>query len=189
MKTFTIIDESRVPVEFYNEDVHGYKEVDVFGPVPEPTEENPNPVAPIIGKAPNPACLIPENAIEITEAQWIEAYSNYGFRQLIQKADGKYELVQYTPPPPPELTPEEKRAAMPNLTARQLRLGLLQLGKLAGVPIAIAALPEPDKSQAQIEWDYASEFRRLHPLIMQLIPILGLTDEQVDPVWMEYSAK
>ena len=87
----------------------------------------------------------------------------------------------------PVLTPEEKRQRMPNLTARQLRLGLLHLGKLAGVPVAIAALPEPEKSQAQIEWDYASEFRRLHPLIVQLIPILGLTDEQVDPVWEQFS--
>lgn len=93
-------------------------------------------------------------------------------------------IVRYSEP---VLTPEEKRAAMPNLTARQLRLGLLQLGKLAGVPVAIAALPEPEKSQAQIEWDYASEFRRLHPLIVQLIPILGLTDEQVDPVWEQFS--
>ncbi len=87
----------------------------------------------------------------------------------------------------PVLTPEEKRERMPNLTARQLRLGLLFLGKLAGVPVAIAALPSPEKEQAQIEWDYASEFRRLHPLIVQLIPILGLTDEQVDPVWEQFS--
>lgn len=88
-----------------------------------------------------------------------------------------------TPYVEPMLSPEEKRERMPRLTARQLRLGLLQLGKLAEVPVAIAALPEPERSQAQIEWDYASEFRRLHPLIVKLIPILGLTDEQVDPVW------
>ncbi|WPM80922.1 hypothetical protein R5W60_04270 [Brucella pseudintermedia] len=87
----------------------------------------------------------------------------------------------------PTLTPEEKRERMPTLTARQLRLGLLYLGKLAEVPIAIAALPEPERSQAQIEWDFASEFRRLHPLIVQLIPILDLTDEQVDPVWESHS--
>nr|WP_313022834.1 hypothetical protein [Brucella intermedia] len=92
-----------------------------------------------------------------------------------------------TPYVEPTLTPEEKRERMPNLSARQLRLGLLHLGKLAGVPVAIAALPEPEKSQAQIEWDYASEFRRLHPLIVKLIPILGLTDEQVDPVWEQFS--
>ncbi|SCD24315.1 hypothetical protein [Brucella inopinata] len=92
-----------------------------------------------------------------------------------------------TPYAEPVLTPEEKRAAMPNLTARQIRLGLLNLGKLAGVQAAINALPEPAKSEATIEWDFASEFRRLHPLIVQLIPLLGLTDEQVDTVWEQFS--
>lgn len=89
--------------------------------------------------------------------------------------------------PPPEPSPEEKREAMPYLTARQLRLGLLSLGKLSDVPTAISALPSPEKEQAEIEWQYASEFRRLHPLIVQLIPILGLTDEQVDAVWEQFS--
>ncbi|MCR5939344.1 hypothetical protein FG152_00660 [Ochrobactrum sp. XJ1] len=99
-----------------------------------------------------------------------------------------YENETFSPPmAPPELTPEEKRAAMPNLTARQLRLGLLHLGKLGGVPEAIAALPEPEKSQAEIEWQFASEFRRLHPLIVQLRPILGLADEDVDQAWLEFS--
>jgi hypothetical protein len=48
-------------------------------------------------------------------------------------------------------------------------------------------LPSSEKEQAEIEWEYASEFHRSHPLIVQLIPILGLTDEQVDNVWQEYS--
>lgn len=92
------------------------------------------------------------------------------------------DIAEYIPP-----TPEEIRASMPNLTARQIRLGLLSLGKLSDVPAAISALPEPARTEATIEWDYASEFRRLNSLIVQLIPILGLTDEQIDPVWMEYS--
>ncbi|KAB2725406.1 hypothetical protein F9L02_19470 [Brucella intermedia] len=99
---------------------------------------------------------------------------------------GRYgPIAEYVAPSDP--TPEEKRAIMPNLTARQLRLGLLSLGKLDGVPTAISALPSPDKEQAEIEWQYASEFRRLHPLIVQLIPILGLTDDQVDTVWLEFA--
>lgn len=81
----------------------------------------------------------------------------------------------------------EPPVSFPNLTARQLRLGLLSFGKLDAVPTAIAALPEPEKSQADIEWQFASEFKRDHPLILQLIPILGLTDEQVDAVWIEFS--
>lgn len=102
--------------------------------------------------------------------------------------DWLYENGTFEPPvAPPELTPEEKRAAMPNLTARQLRLGLLHLGKLGEVPVAISALPEPEKSQAEIEWQFASEFRRLHPLIVQLLPILDLADEDVDQAWLEFA--
>lgn len=121
----------------------------------------------------------PDNAVEISTEAWREFLTFPGARKW---ENG--EVVEYTPPEP---TPEEKREAMPNLTARQLRLGLLQLGKLADVNTAIESMPEPEKSKGKIEWDYASEFRRLHPLIVQLIPILGLTDEQVDVVWEEFS--
>ncbi|MGN6451215.1 MAG: hypothetical protein ACTHLK_22010 [Brucella intermedia] len=110
-----------------------------------------------------------------------------GNRHRVMLAEWEADGNIISPYVEPTLTPEEKRERMPNLSARQLRLGLLHLGKLAGVPVAIAALPEPEKSQAQIEWDYASEFRRLHPLIVKLIPILGLTDEQVDPVWEQFA--
>lgn len=97
-----------------------------------------------------------------------------------------YDGDAFVPPvAPPELSPEEKREAMPNLTARQLRLGLLQLGKLSDVPAAISALPQPEQSQAEIEWQFASEFRRLHPLIVQLLPILDLADEDVDQAWLD----
>lgn len=102
--------------------------------------------------------------------------------------DWLYDGDSFSPPLfPQEPTPEEKRATMPNLTARQLRLGLLHLGKLSDVSASIAALPEPEKSQAEIEWQFASEFRRLHPLIVQLLPILGLTDEDVDQAWLEFA--
>jgi hypothetical protein len=106
-------------------------------------------------------------------------------RAMLAEWEAKGNVI--TPYTEPTLTPEERRERMPNLTARQIRLGLLQLGKLAGVQAAINALPEPAKSEATIEWDFASEFRRLHPLIVQLIPLLGLTDEQVDPVWEQFS--
>jgi len=90
---------------------------------------------------------------------------------------------------PSEPTPEERRSAMPNLSARQLRLGLLELGKLEQVNAAIEALPMPERSQAEIEWQFASEFRRLHPLIVQIMPILGLEDDAVDLAWMNASTR
>lgn len=87
------------------------------------------------------------------------------------------EVEPYIPTPAP----------LPNLTARQLRLGLNSLGKLAVVEAAINQLPDPTKGEAKIEWEFASTFRRDHPLILQISPILGLSDEQIDAVWLEYS--
>ncbi|MGN7962193.1 hypothetical protein [Brucella sp. 22210] len=127
----------------------------------------------------DPDSIIPSNAIELTQQEWEDLYDNQAFRRYVSG-----EIVAYAAPEP---TPEEKRERMPNLSARQIRLGLLHLGKLSAVNAAIGALPEPDKSEAQIEWDYASEFHRLNHLIVQLIPILGLTDEQVDIVWEQFS--
>ncbi len=76
---------------------------------------------------------------------------------------------------------------MPALSAKQIRLGLLSLGKLDGVDAAIDAMSEPDRSQAKIQWEYATEFHRLHPLIVNIMPLLGLTDDQVDTAWMQFA--
>ncbi len=119
------------------------------------------------------------------EIRFVPDNMSNGHRVMLAEWEAEGNII--APYVEPVLTPEEKRERMPNLTARQIRLGLLHLGKLTAVGAAISALPDPDKSEAQIEWDYASEFRRLHPLIVQLIPLLGLTDEQVDPVWEQFS--
>jgi len=97
-------------------------------------------------------------------------------------ADGK-PVAPYEPPPPP--TPEEIRAAMSPLTARQLRLGLIGGGfSLSQVAEAIDAIPDPQqKAVAEIEWQYAAQFERLHPLIEQVSGALGLSQEQIDAMW------
>lgn len=94
-----------------------------------------------------------------------------------------YSLVEAQDPEPP--TPEEIRAAMPSLTARQLRLGLVGGGfSLAQVGAAIAAIPdEQQRAVAEIEWEYASRFERMHPLIGQVGGAFGLSPEQIDAMW------
>ena len=71
-----------------------------------------------------------------------------------------------------------------SVTMRQARLALLAAGLLAGVDAALAALPEPDKSAAVIEWEYALEVRRDSPLMAAVSAALGLTDEQVDALFV-----
>lgn len=71
------------------------------------------------------------------------------------------------------------------LTARQARLALHGIGKLADVPAAIAALPEPQKTQAEIEWEYATHIERNNPFVAVLANALQLTDEQIDQLFVD----
>ena len=73
------------------------------------------------------------------------------------------------------------------VTMRQARLALLAAGKLSQVDAVIDSLPEPHKSAARIEWDYSSEVQRDRPFVKQIGAALGLTDEQLDQLFIEAS--
>lgn len=75
--------------------------------------------------------------------------------------------------------------SLPALTARQFRLGLLDAGMAQAQVDAVIAQIEDEASRirAQIEWEYASQFQRAHPLVTTLSAALGLTPEQVDEMW------
>ena len=80
------------------------------------------------------------------------------------------------------LTPEELRAQMPPISKRQLRLTLSRNGiSLSELDAAILAMGD----EAVIEWQDASEYRRLHPLLNQVAAHLSLTQEQVDAMWQQ----
>lgn len=67
------------------------------------------------------------------------------------------------------------------VTMRQARLALLQVGLLDNVDAALAAIPdETQRKAAQIEWEYASTIQRHSPLLQNLFTQLGLTEEQLD---------
>ena len=66
---------------------------------------------------------------------------------------------------------------------RQTRLALLNAGLLSQVEDAIAALAEPDKSQVQIEWQYAKEVYRNDNWLVALSEELGLSSSEVDDLF------
>ena len=67
---------------------------------------------------------------------------------------------------PEPLPPQPPPAAV---TRRQLRLWLVRNGyTLAQVEALIDALPEPQRTEARIEWQDATQFERGHPLLRQL---------------------
>lgn len=69
------------------------------------------------------------------------------------------------------------------VTMRQARLALLEIGKLFDVTDIINKLPEPPRTAAMIEWDYASEVERGSSIIAMLAPQLFLSEEEVDALF------
>lgn len=80
--------------------------------------------------------------------------------------------------------PPAVQAPPPSVVSmRQARLALLQIGKLADVDAAIAALPSPSKEAAKIEWEYAAEVSRDSTLMKQLAAAIGLDDTALDALF------
>lgn len=100
-------------------------------------------------------------------------------------ATNSVDVEPYVPP-----TTEELRIAMPPLTSRQLRLGLINNGIMPSqVQTALEAMPAgSDREKALVEWEYASTFDRLHPLIATVGVALGLADAQIDTMWTAAAA-
>ena len=83
----------------------------------------------------------------------------------------------FTPPPPVVVVPAA-------VTMRQARRALLAAGLLSAVETAIDALSEPERSAARIEWEYSSEVQRHNGFVAQLAPALGLSDAQLDALFV-----
>ncbi|WOC15066.1 hypothetical protein MP213Fo_05170 [Pseudochrobactrum sp. MP213Fo] len=92
------------------------------------------------------------------------------------------EILPYIPPP--ELTPEELRAQMPPLSRRQFWLGAHSLGVAKADVMAYAA----NDPALLIEVEESTEFQRTYGAVTLLSPLLGITDDQLDDVWMWFAA-
>lgn len=91
-----------------------------------------------------------------------------------------YEVFEGQPEtlsPPPE-----------TITPRQLRLWLLNAGKLTAARSLINTLPDDGtRATAQIEWDYAIDVKRYAPLVTQISALLGMTESETDEAFREAS--
>jgi hypothetical protein len=70
------------------------------------------------------------------------------------------------------------------VTMRQAKLALLQYGLLQQVDTAIANMPGVQGQAARIEWEYAATVKRNAPLLGQIASAFGLTDEQLDNLFI-----
>jgi len=87
------------------------------------------------------------------------------------------------PPPAPEPAPPVQTVSM-----RQCRIALLDAGLLEAVQSSIATMPGVEGERARIDWEYALEVRRDWPLIGYMAGDLGLSDEQVDALFVAAAA-
>ena len=77
------------------------------------------------------------------------------------------------------------------VTPRQFRLALLDIDVTPDNVESLLATIEDEKlrTAAQIEWRNATEIRRDHPLIAQIAPMLGGTDEMLDDLFLSAMEK
>ena len=73
-------------------------------------------------------------------------------------------------------------------TMRQARLALLAAGKLAAVSSAIAGMTGAAGDAARIEWEFSSEVKRGQPLVAALGETLGMSEAQLDDLFIKAAA-
>ncbi len=90
------------------------------------------------------------------------------------------DLRYQTPAPTPEPAPEVPQS----VTMRQARLALFGAGLLSSVDAAIASMSDPDKTVAQITWEFAQTVDRQFGMVPQLAAALGMTEQQIDDLFI-----
>ena len=99
----------------------------------------------------------------------------------VAQLDGSGWVVLAARPPVP--TPVVRVPA--TVTMRQARLALLGAGLLDDADAAIASIPdETTRRAAQIEWEFSNEVQRNNGVVAALGPLLGLTDAQIDDLFL-----
>lgn len=87
-----------------------------------------------------------------------------------------------------EYEAEQARVNIPTVpqvvTMRQARRALLDAGKLTIVNSAIAAMVGAQGDQARIDWEFSGEVQRAQPLVSALAPVLGMTSEEIDQLFI-----
>lgn len=72
-----------------------------------------------------------------------------------------------------------------SVTMRQARLALHAAGLLTQVDAAINALEDPPRTEARIEWDFSSTVERNKPFVSMIGQALGLSDEEMDNLFIQ----
>lgn len=91
--------------------------------------------------------------------------------------------------PPIVLSDKERRAQMPPLSAPRMKAMLRISGKIDAVNAAIAAIPDKNaRIFAEETLAGSGTYHRSHPLTEQIRLAIGMTDEELDTLWMTAAA-
>jgi len=152
-------------------------------PLPPIEDHGPLPVVdPISPEQPPPAEPPPERRVVAAEAanpdaSVVRITLDNGELWAVPADDDRLAGVTVAPfvAPPAPLCP---------LSARQLRIALVRAGiSAAMVEAAIGGMPAAQREKAFVEWEYATEFERAHPLIVQVGASLGIDAPSIDNLW------
>ncbi len=116
-------------------------------------------------------------------------FERYGDETLTVDAERRVVVVvrEVVPWSAEEIAAHRKLQVPESVTMRQCRIALLDAGLLDAVQSSIATMPGTEGERARIDWEYALEVRRDWPLISYMAGDLGLTDEQVDALFVTAS--
>jgi len=138
-------------------------------------------------------------ALGVSDAAWwpeedqspaLAEFERYGDETLTPDAARQVVIVTRTVVPwSAEEIAEHRKSLVPeSVTMRQCRIALLDAGLLDAVQSSIATMPGADGERARIDWEYALDVRRDWPLINALGSQLGLTEQQIDELFIAAAA-
>lgn len=121
-----------------------------------------------------------------TSTQWVREVAPVESGGVWYK---QWEIVDYTQEQLDAMNQPVVQPVPQEVTMRQARLALLEANLLNAVDAAVNGMSEPARSAAIIEWEYSSTVKRDSHLITELMPVLNLTEEQVDDLFRAAATK
>ncbi|BAU92470.1 hypothetical protein MPPM_3865 [Methylorubrum populi] len=187
---YGLFDSDGFPVGFFAADIHGPLMLPIYGPAPEPSEDNPQPVAPVVGERRNPA--IPDGVVAITDEQWGEFINNSGRRRWNGKGVIAYE-PPVGPPPVPSVISDRQFAqalALAGTITEAEALAWAARGELPqAMEDALDQIPDTDGQRfgARMMLAAATSYERHLPLTEQLGALLTnpATGDPYDPAALD----
>ena len=107
-------------------------------------------------------------------AYWDDATQSTLVRDCTPEEEAEIAARKNAPPPVPQ-----------SVTRRQALSALLLADKLDSVQPAIDAIPDAtQRGLMQIEWDESQTFERTRPALLQMAAALGMTDVELDQLFI-----